>query len=133
MLMKSLRPVKGAQQLLPCLCLLFYCSRMVLHFDHARAKPWCPSVQGNSKLQELLKVHSMGEPPFPVSRHSFPDYSSIAAPVALPVEKDRARLQVGACLLLASVVKLQVSCRHEVHTEPMCACQADKSCHLYAN
>lgn len=53
-----------------------------------------PPVQGNPKLQELLKVHSMGEPAFPVSRHSFPDYSSIALPVALPVEKDRVRLQV---------------------------------------
>ena len=36
----------------------------------------------------------MGEPPFPVTRHSFPDYSTIAAPIALPVEKDRVRLQV---------------------------------------
>ena len=68
---------------------------MVLHQDQARAQPWCSPVQGNSKLQELLKVHSMGEPAFPVSRHSFPDFSSIAAPVALPVEKDRVRLQVG--------------------------------------
>ena len=103
--------VKVAQQLLSRLCSLFYCWPMVWHFDRARAQPRCPPVQGNSKLQELLKVHSMGEPPFPVSRHSFPDYSSIAAPVALPVEKDRVRLQVGASLLLTSVVKLQVSCK----------------------
>ena len=51
-------------------------------------------VQGNSELQRLLAVHSMGEPPFPLTRHSYPDYSTVAAPVALPVEKDRVRLQV---------------------------------------
>ncbi|KAL3141630.1 hypothetical protein ABBQ32_004865 [Trebouxia sp. C0010 RCD-2024] len=62
------------------------------------------SAQGNSRLQDLLKVHSMGEPPFPVSRHSFPDYSSIAAPVALPVEKDRVRLQTsGEAVYVADV------------------------------
>ena len=36
------------------------------------------SLQGNSALQKLLRVHSMGEPPFPVTRHSFsfPSFSS---------------------------------------------------------
>lgn len=52
------------------------------------------SLQGNSALQKLLRVQSMGEPPFPVTRHTFPDYSTVAAPIALPVEKDRVRLQV---------------------------------------
>ena len=74
---------------------------LTLHAVHTMTPINHPShavhaVQGNSKLQNLLKVHSMGEPPFPVTRHSFPDYSSIAAPVALPVEKDRVRLQVRA-------------------------------------
>lgn len=62
------------------------------------------SAQGNSALQRLLAVHSMGEPPFPLTRHSFPDYSSIAAPVALPVEKDRVRLQTsGEAVYVADV------------------------------
>lgn len=61
-------------------------------------------MQGNPKLQELLKVHSMGEPVFPVSKHSFPDYSSIAPPVALPVEKDRVRLQVRMVQILHAML-----------------------------
>lgn len=66
------------------------------------------AVQGNSRLQALLKVHSMGEPPFPVSRHSFPDNSSVAAPVALPVEKDRVRLQVTATWQLHQLILLNI-------------------------
>lgn len=107
--------------------MLFQCSLEVLHVDQARAGLWYLAVQGNSKLQELLKVHSMGEPPFPVSRHVFPDYSSIAAPVALSVEKDRVRLQVVSCWPLLS------SCKYHVGYRPKNSphlCQADKSCYL---
>lgn len=102
---------------------------MVSHVDHDRAQAWNSPVQGNSKLQELLKVHSMSEPAFPVSRHSFPDYSSIAAPVAMPVEKDRVRLQVGACFCWPSLLSCDCHAGIRRNNIPQLR-QANKFCRL---
>ena len=52
-------------------------------------------LQSNAALQQLLAVESMGEPRVPSARHIYPDHSSFAPPVALPIEKDRVRLQVN--------------------------------------
>ncbi|DBA80138.1 TPA: hypothetical protein ACH3X2_007614 [Trebouxia sp. C0005] len=81
-----------------------------------------PSAQGNSALQKLLRVQSMGEPPFPVTRHTFPDYSTVAAPIALPVEKDRVRLQTsGEAVYVADV---------GVSTQELFAAPVESTCAL---
>ena len=52
--------------------------------------------QGNAALQQLLAVESMDEPQVPSARHVYPDHSDFAPPVALPIEKDRVRLQASS-------------------------------------
>ena len=68
----------------------------------------CVCVQGNAALQQLLAVESMAEPVVPSARHVFPDHSGFAPPVALPVEKDRVKLQVSCHSELMGYIRIYI-------------------------
>ncbi len=55
----------------------------------------------NAQLARLLDAVAMQPPGVGSGRQTWPDYSSQAPPVHLPVEKDAVRLQVGILCVMA--------------------------------